>query len=153
MADTLELLDSPGGTPLMKVQLDPHFNVTFDLVARSAGFSRVVARVGDVDVDAWVSAAELDEGVRAGVSYRGGNHWGFTGGGSGRVVLARSSPLLVGPMPRPLHDATIEEGAQIFVDRSTEAAFADQIYVAFTFADRMIEAPEGSRLWIAKDAL
>jgi hypothetical protein len=152
--DTLDLYAAPSGLPFLSVRLDPSFSVTFDVVGRAAGYSRVRAIAGDVEIDAWAPVGQLDEDSAIGLGGLGLRGYGMSGGSSSeRGTIARDTPLLVGAKPVPLDGAVVEKDAEIYLDRSGEEAFRDHIYVPFSFVDGMVEAPNDSRLWVAKDAI
>jgi hypothetical protein len=145
-----DLHAAPSGAPFLRVELGDAA-VELDVVGRSGTFSHVRATLGDLDVDAWVPAAQLDEDalVGAGIGLRG---FGTGGGRGSSRTVAMDTPLLVGATPKPLDGAVVEEGAEIY-ESGSEHAVGTRIYVAFTFVDGLIAAPQGSNLWVARDAI
>lgn len=151
---TVDLHTSPSGKPFITIRLQPDDAMAFDVIERTHDFTRVRATTGDIEIDAWVPKAQLDESAARGAHGFGLSGTSSCGGGySNRGTIARDTPLFVGAKPVPLDGAFVEKDAEVYLDVANEEAFQDRIYVPITFVDRMIEAPTDSHLWVVKDAI
>ncbi len=153
--DTMvDLHTGPSGKPFITIHLQPDDGMAFDVIERTHDFTRVRATTGDIEIDAWVPKAQLDEDAARGAHGYGLSGSSSCGGGSAnRGTIAHDTPLLIGAKPKPLAGAFVEKDAEVYMDVSSEEAFEDHVYVPFTFVDRMIEAPNDSHLWVVKDAI
>jgi hypothetical protein len=135
--------------------ITPNAPVLFELVERKDEFVRVTADEGHIGFDAWVLASDVRE-ISGGVLHAGSQSrrstWGRVSGVQ-KAVVARDTPLYVGDAPLAVRDAYVEVGA-VVVFNPLEAITADgRAVVPFQFEDLFIVAPEGERLWIAKDVV
>ena len=66
-------------------------------------------------------------------------------------VVLRDAPLFVGKAPVALAGAFVEKDAELRFQWTDTTTVDGRVYLAFDFEDFMITAPDGQRLWIAKD--
>jgi hypothetical protein len=138
--------------------ITPEKPVFLELVERKDEFVRVTADEGNIGFDAWVLSSDVREisgGGRLGGSHRtmppvihvDGMHFGR---------VARDTPLYLSTNDAPLaiQRAFVEQGAAVLYAAPASATTADgREVVPFEFEDHFIVAPEGGRLWIAKDVV
>ena len=137
--------------------ITPSVPVLFELVERKDEFVHVTADEENIGVDAWVLASDVRE-ISGGGRARG-SHVAMPPsvriGGPNKGRVARDTPLYTSSTDAPLavEGAFIERGA-VVVFNPADAVTADgREIVPFEFEDRFIVAPEGGRLWIAKDVI
>ncbi len=154
LGPTIDFYTSSGeAKPFLTVTVAPDAPIELDVIAKSGDFSHVHSVLENLELDAWVKSSSVDENGIGGLGLSG---YGSSscGGASGTLAtLKHDTPLYVGAKPAPLDGASVEAGAQIYVDKYNAQAFHDRTVVSFTFVDRMIEAAPSSQMWIARDAV
>lgn len=151
---TLDLFASPEvHDPFMTITLDPSRNLVLQVVARSGTFSRVQTLEDEVLIDAWVRTQDIDEQSLFGFGMSGGSSSECGGIAGTRMTVPRDTPLFVGAKPTELAGAVIESGAEVYASLENVVVIDGREIVPFTFTDDMIEAPEGSNMWIDRAAL
>jgi hypothetical protein len=131
--------------------LDP---VPLVIVERKNEFVRVTADEGNIGFDAWVLASDVHEISGDGrLGFRRGVSAGLRAGGGTKALVSRDTQLYVGDEPTALRGAVVERGAIVhFVPREAVTSNGREL-IPFLFEDAFIVAPEGERLWIAKDVV
>jgi len=137
--------------------ITPSSPVLLELVERKDEFVRVTADEGNIGFDAWVLASDVRE--ISGGGRLGGAHstrppiTHLDGLNIGHVT--RDTPLYVSTNDAPLavQGAFVEQGAVVFFAPASATMADGRDVVPFDFEDRFIVAPEGGRLWIAKDVV
>jgi hypothetical protein len=153
-ATTLPLFATPSGDPFTTFTFDGTNALTLDVMERKDGFVRVMGEVEDIGFDAWVREGDVEEDAMSGLGLHGFGTSSCGGSVSAEHgIVKRDATLFVGTTPVALAGAVIEKDAEIRWQRGDETTVEGRTYVAFDFEDFTISAAEGSRMWIAKDAI
>ncbi len=151
----INLYASPGGRPFVGLVFGASGAESLRVLARRDGFVRVTAEDGDVGFDAWVREGQTSEYV----GYGSGSGYGYGSSHCGgrawyeRGTVTKDAPLFVGESPEGLPGAVVEKGATIAFRSRDAKTVGGAVLVPFDFDNRIITAPEGQQLWIAKDVI
>jgi len=129
-----------------------------EIVERKDDFVRVLGDEGHIGFDAWVLASDIRETssgqlpgaheARPPVIRRDDQ--------DKRATVHRDAQLFLSDIedaPLVVQGAFVEAGAVIRYDPTQSMTLDGRAIVPFTFDDEFIVAPEGRRLWIAKDVV
>lgn len=153
---TLPLFASTSSQPFTTITLENKHELMMDVIDRRDAFVRVHAVDGEIELDAWVRALDVDESDEGTIGLGGFGTSSHCGGSASyqRGVVVRDAQLFVGKTPSRLVGAFVEKDAEVrFYTGGEEATVDGHVVMAFDLDDGTFRAPDDSHFWIAKDAV
>ena len=155
-APTVRLFASPTAATSFATITAGDRGIGFEVLERREDFAHVAAQEAHIGIDAWVRASDISEiSGRGFFESRASQPPTQRMSGPSRARVKRDTPLFMGDafLLDAIAGAFVEKDAMIVYDASAEGDAKAPNLVAFSFEDFFIVAPEGKRLWIARDAL